>query len=329
MYVAVVGCGLLGRLTALACITRGWKVCVIDKNRLTDETSCSFSAGGMLSPYCEAPLLSTASQALYQNVFEQWRLILKQMGAKVTLNRGGTRLTSHPRERNIIQHELARIKQHCITPLRYETCSGGFHLEGEGYIDNQAWLHESTVYLRRHCDAIIEDNEISRVDDRVIHLSNRKPVFDLVFDTRGIGSANTSTGLRGVSGETLLVHAPDVQLAHTVRYYHPRYPLYIVPRPNQHYILGATEIQSDEIRGMSVRSALTLLSMACAVDARFQEAVIVKHYYGVRPTFDDGQPSIQINRRIIRINGAYRHGYLIGPGLVEKAFTHIQKGVFA
>ena len=54
-----------------------------------------------------------------------------------------------------------------------------------------------------------------------------------------------------------------------------RYPLYIVPRPGNRFVVGATSIESDSLRPATVRSALELLSAAYALHPAFAEAEIV------------------------------------------------------
>ena len=98
---------------------------------------------------------------------------------------------------------------------------------------------------------------------------------------------------------------------------HPRYPLYIVPKPNHHFVLGATQIESEDDSPISVRSTLGLLSAAYSIHAGFGEARIINAQSGLRPAFVDHQPKIHVDetQRIVSVNGLFRHGYLIGPAV--------------
>jgi len=40
-----------------------------------------------------------------------------------------------------------------------------------------------------------------------------------------------------------------------------------------------------------------------------------------RPAFRDNLPRIEQEERLTRINGLYRHGYLLAPAIVEKALN--------
>jgi glycine oxidase len=99
---------------------------------------------------------------------------------------------------------------------------------------------------------------------------------------------------------------------------HPRYQLYIAPKPNHVYVVGATEIESDDLLPMTVRSAMELLSAAYSVHAGFAEANIREHISQLRPAFSDNQPQVLVNQRLIQVNGLYRHGFLISPVVLEQ-----------
>jgi len=94
-----------------------------------------------------------------------------------------------------------------------------------------------------------------------------------------------------------------------------------VPRPNIRYVIGATEIESNDKSPMSVRSSLELLSAVYSMHSGFAEARIVNMLTNCRPTLRDNLPAIEQKERLTRINGLYRHGYLLAPAIVEKALN--------
>ena len=65
------------------------------------------------------------------------------------------------------------------------------------------------------------------------------------------------------------LHAPEVSLRRPVRLMHPRYPLYIAPKPDHVFVIGATEIESEDTSPASVRSTLELLSAAYSLHSGF------------------------------------------------------------
>ena len=64
----------------------------------------------------------------------------------------------------------------------------------------------------------------------------------LVIDCRGLSARDAQTELRGVKGELILIESSEVQLARPVRLIHPRWPLYVIPRGGNRFMLGATSI---------------------------------------------------------------------------------------
>ena len=72
---------------------------------------------------------------------------------------------------------------------------------------------------------------------------------------------------------------------------------------------------------MSVRSSLELLSAVYSMHSGFAEARIVNMVTNCRPTLKDNLPAITQDKRLTRINGLYRHGYLLAPAVVEEALN--------
>jgi glycine oxidase len=107
---------------------------------------------------------------------------------------------------------------------------------------------------------------------------------------------------------------------------HPRIPVYVVPRPGQVYMIGATMIESDAAQRISVRSTLELLSAAYALHPGFGEAEILESGTGVRPAFPDNLPHLRRVGGVLYVNGLYRHGFLIAPALARRAALALLEG---
>jgi glycine oxidase len=147
----------------------------------------------------------------------------------------------------------------------------------------------------------------------------------LAIDCRGFAARDKFPDLRGVKGEMVIVETDEIALARPVRLMHPRWPLYIIPRENHRFMIGATSIERED-DGVSVRSALELLSAAYAVHPAFGEARIVEIGAGLRPAFPDNLPRIAIDKNRIAVNGLFRHGFLLAPALAELTLGYIARG---
>ena len=129
-------------------------------------------------------------------------------------------------------------------------------------------------------------------------------------------------------GELFQLFAPDVHLSRPIRLMHPRYQLYIAPKGKGFYVVGATEIESDDSANMTVRSAMELLSAAYSVHPGFAEANIRQHISQVRPAFSDNQPKISVHNSFVQssfvqVNGLFRHGFLIAPVVLTQVLAVI------
>jgi glycine oxidase len=79
---------------------------------------------------------------------------------------------------------------------------------------------------------------------------------------------------------------------------------------------------------MTLKSALDLLGSAYALHPAFGEASILDMGAGVRPAFPDNVPRIVIedDGRTIRVNGVYRHGFLLAPVLAQLVVGFLSDG---
>jgi glycine oxidase len=111
-----------------------------------------------------------------------------------------------------------------------------------------------------------------------------------------------------------------------VRLLHPRHRVYLVPRPGDIVLVGASEIESEDRSPVSLRSAVELMSAAHSVMPALAEARIHRLDTNLRPALPDNEPRIEVTPQRVRINGLFRHGWLIAPALVEDALRQCGLG---
>lgn len=147
-----------------------------------------------------------------------------------------------------------------------------------------------------------------------------------IIDCRGLAARDALRDLRGVKGEMLVLRCPDVRLSRPVRLLHPRIPLYIVPRGDGVYMLGATVVEASERGRVTARSLLELLSVAYALHPAFGEAEVLEIGVDARPAFPDNLPRVRVVGDTIHANGLFRHGFLLGPALAMQVADLIFDG---
>jgi glycine oxidase len=208
-----------------------------------------------------------------------------------------------------------------LEPELAERYNSGLFLADEGYLDNEALLSALETAITQLGGEWFEYCEVLSAEPNRLVLEDKTQEFDWVVDCRGLGAKKQLPGLRGVRGEVLWVHAPEVNLRRPVRLMHPRYKLYISPRPGNRYVIGATEIESESMQPVTVRSTLELMSALYSVHSGFAEACLLHAFAHCRPAMPDNLPVLKCETGLLTVNGLYRHGYLLSPQLVEQALA--------
>jgi glycine oxidase len=202
----------------------------------------------------------------------------------------------------------------------------GYYFPQEGQLDNQALLNALYSHLVKKNIRWQKKTLVHALKKNKIYLQDSIEEFDMVFDCRGLGAKSQFNDLRGVRGELIWLHAPEVNIQRPLRFLHPRYSLYVVPRPHHTYIVGASEIESEDTSNISVQTTLELLSAAYYLHPGFAEARIIKSLSQCRPTLADHLPKIKCADGSIAVNGLYRHGFLIAPTLAAEIVNYVTQG---
>jgi glycine oxidase len=295
----------------------------------------------MLAPYsevvaCERAIFDWGCAAL-----PLWPALLAELredsGCEVFFQQRGSLVVAHARDRNLwlqfnqrLRHAVPEaadavrlLDRAALAEIEPDLTQFGEAtlLVDEGTLDNRELLQALERALRSLGVQWNEGVGVDRVDAGAIEIDGAQQRFDLAIDTRGFGAKPQLAGLRGVRGEVLWVRAPEVRLSRPVRLMHPRYQLYIAPKRDAVYVIGATEIESEALTPITVRSSLELQSALYSVHTGFAEAQVLHAYANCRPAFIDNLPRIDCAAGLLRVNGLYRHGYLLGPLVLQLALA--------
>jgi glycine oxidase len=164
---------------------------------------------------------------------------------------------------------------------------------------------------------LVENTPVS-CSNNIIAGDDFNDSFDWVIDTRGLGAKQNLPTLRGVRGEVMIVETPELSFNRPIRLMHPRYKLYAVPRENNQIIIGATEIESEDMSPISLQSTLELSSAFYALNPAFAEARVIETSVNCRPALHNNLPDVSCKNRLISANGLHRHGYLLSPVIVNR-----------
>ena len=319
MRVTVIGAGVAGLATATELSERGCAVEVVECAPALGLGACSWQAGGMLAPWCE-----------------------RESAEELVAELGGESLDWWPRHHG----GVARMGSLVLAPRRDEPDLERFARRTRNYrrLDpagiaalepDLAGRFGRALYFpeEAHLEPRAALASLARgLTERSVPIRFGVAVEDVagpVVDCRGFAARDRLPDLRGVKGEMVVVRCPDVTLARPVRLLHPRFPLYVVPRPEGVFMVGATMIESEERGRVTARSVVELLNAAYALHPAFAEAEILELGCDVRPAFPDNLPRIRRQGERVLVNGLFRHGFLLAPALARRAAAVVmERAVF-
>jgi glycine oxidase len=354
MKIGIAGAGLLGRLLALQLAHAGHAVTVFDPaNGPEHRVAAGWTAAGMLSPMAELETANLAvfdqgvrSLALWQGIVSVLQevapahpVMFKQMGSLLLAHKGDEGaakrmidLLAHKTPSHYAEHAPQALSREALRSAdpAIHTSGSAWLLPIEGQIDTVQAMTAMTAAATmlgvtwRWGETVTELNagEVKTLRQAQGERSTFK--FDWVFDVRGTG-AKPDLPVRGVRGEIFWLHAPNVELQRPIRLLHPRHRVYLVPRDGNRIVVGASEIESEDRSPVSLRSTVELLAAAHSVIPELAEARIIHSETNLRPALLDNLPRLEVQdglTRTTRINGLFRHGWLIAPALVQQALEN-------
>ena len=339
----VIGSGLIGRLLSWRLIQAGHEVDILSSDDRLGSDSAGYVAAAMIAPSTEAISAEPQVKVLGERSLALWPKWLEALPEPVFYQANGTLVVAHSGDKAELQRYQRRA-QHVLGAQSYSHLTAAtlaerepeladnfdeaMCFEREACMDNKQLFQVLGRVLGQACDWQ-QCEPITRLSKMVIasltqqYFSQLLETYDAVIDCRGTGAKQDLNQLRGVRGEIIRVRAPDVSLKHAIRLMHPRYPLYLAPRPNHEYVLGATVLESDDRSAISVRSGLELMSALYSLHKGFGEARVIEMAAHCRPALANNMPIIKRQSWGYQLNGFYRHGYLFGPAMIEECVNRL------
>ena len=255
----VLGAGLMGRLLAHSLARLGHRVDVYEAQGPDAQGAAARVAAAMLAPLAESAITELSVVQMGQHALKRWPELLKELEQAVFFQQNGTLIVWHrqdaPEAQRFAQllartqtqlpslpalQSIDNTKLSAMEPALQDRFQNALYLPDEGQLDNRELLA-----------ALLDSLQIQMVG---LHWNTAKAPEDFtpgttgqpdwVFDCRGLGARQEWKALRGVRGEVIRLHAPEVTLQRPTRLIHPRYPIYIAPKPDHVFVIGATEIET-------------------------------------------------------------------------------------
>lgn len=343
LHIGIAGAGLAGRTLAWRLLRADCRVSLFDSRPRAALDTASMTAAAMLSPLAELAVSDDAVFALGQRSMVLWPRWIDELteggGAPVYFRQKGTLVVAHAPDQSSLEH-FTRLLQHKLPascraqvhtldaaglahqePALAGRFGGGLFLDSEGQLANDQWMAALALEIDRLGGQWHENQAVESVEEGRIVCADATHAVDVAVDARGVGSKAQWSAVRGVRGEVLRVECPGVTLQRPVRLMHPRYALYVAPRPDHQFVVGATELESEDLGPVTLRSTLELGSALYSLHPAFGEARVLRLSAALRPALDDHRPAVVLRGGVWHINGLYRHGYLCAPAVVD-ALAH-------
>jgi glycine oxidase len=309
MHVLVKGAGVAGLTVAHELTLRSADVTVMDPNPDFGQAA-SWLAGGMLAPSCERESADEAVLLRGRDAIDRWDMMLPG-----GVHRNGTLVVAPARDQGELDRFAGRTSGHewlgeeqiaALEPALAGRFRRALFFPLEGHLNPRRVLGLLREKLAARGVAFI--GQVAETTG-----------YDDIVDCTGAARIGQTSGLRGVRGEMLYLQTPEVDLARPVRLLHPRFPVYIVPRGNGLFMVGATMIETEFSGPISARSVMELLNAAYAVHPAFADATVIETGAGIRPAFADNFPRVTREAEAVVLNGLYRHGFLLAPTMAQEA----------
>lgn len=347
--IVIVGAGAIGSATAWRCAQRGWSVTLVDPD---PDQGAWRTAAGMLAPITELHYTESALLCLNLDSLTRYPAYVAELTEATGLPTGylecgtveaawdgadlqalrdlhafGTSLGLN--SRMLTSRELRELE-----PALAPGLPGGLLAEFDHQIDPRL-LH--AAQLR----AALDLGVTLRVASARVDIRNGRCVGVTLDDGTSLGAevvvlaAGAWSGqldpvpVRPVKGQTLRLRLPGrPRLAHVVRATVKGNTVYVVPRTDGRFVVGA----SSEEAGFDVTpragAVYELLRDAQSIVPELGEAVLEEVCTGLRPGSADNAPVIGASAidGLIYATGHYRNGILLVPVTADAVAAIIADG---
>jgi glycine/D-amino acid oxidase-like deaminating enzyme len=128
--------------------------------------------------------------------------------------------------------------------------------------------------------------------------------------------------LNGTKGETITIHAPELQIDFLVKS-----TLFVLPLKDNQYKIGATFNWTDKTSDPTEEGKLELVEKLDKVLS--VPYTIIDHNAGVRPTVKDRRPLVGVHpeyTQLAVLNGMGTRGVMIAPSMAKELYEHLEHG---
>ncbi|OIQ88897.1 hydrogen cyanide synthase subunit HcnC precursor [mine drainage metagenome] len=321
-HAVIIGAGVVGCLSALALVERGWRVTLIDRGTLGGEAS--WAGGGILFPLLpwnySDPVnrLALAGAARHPELCEQLRA---DTGIDPQYQACGMRI--------LPPFDLDRAQRWCRAyGISAEPQADTLWLPSVSQLRNPRLMRALGTLLTRRGVSLVEHAQLIPLPDNTERLVEWRDAQGRVF------AADAFVLAAGAWSQTLLgCHAPSLQMKPmrgqmllyqlapgTLTHMLYREDFYLIPRQDGRILAGSTVEDVGFDKSTTPAIAAELAAKAAALLPQLAGTAIIRHWSGLRPGSPDNVPVIARHPRFDNLflnTGHFRYGVTMAPASAE------------
>ncbi|TDQ30233.1 NAD(P)/FAD-dependent oxidoreductase [Tenacibaculum caenipelagi] len=199
-------------------------------------------------------------------------------------------------------------------------------LKGTGRIDTPLLVTAYKEYIKSLGNLIEEafDYEKLTFEDNTVQYNNitgKRVVFSEGFGLKKNPFFNYLP-LNGTKGETITIHAPELQIDFLLKG-----SVFVMPLGNDNYKVGATFNWTD-------KTSIPTEEGRKELEEKLQKIIsvpytVIEQSAGIRPTVKDRRPLVGVHPKYTQLavlNGLGTRGVMVAPTVAKNLFNYLEKG---
>ena len=320
-HALIIGGGIVGCMTAMELVNRGYRVTIVERNQIAAQTSgeSSWAGAGIVFPLLpwmyrdEVNLLALAGANLYPQVCEQLRV---ESGIDPELTQSGM-LVKPP-------FDLALAKRWCEkNQFEFKLVGEDLWLPTVQQVRNPRLLQALKQWLILNNVTLIERTQLAPIQETQalntwLTTTDEALQADLFVVTSGAWSFEllketaANIQIKPMRGQILLYQLPEQTLPHIVY----QNGFYMLQRRDGFLLAGSTLEDVGFDTSVTETAKLEMQAKAETLLPELKNAVIHKHWSGLRPGAPENIPTIGRHPTIENLylnTGHFRYGVTMAP----------------
>jgi len=331
-HAVIVGGGIVGCMTAMTLLQRGYQVTIVERNQIASQTSgeSSWAGGGILFPLLpwhyrpEVNFLTNTGMRQYPQLLSQLTQATQQdtgyiQSGFLILPPFDDALAENWCKQN--QQTIQRIEP--TQALIHESLqAGAILLPYVGQVRPPAMMQALRKYLEQRQVRMLEHTQLKPLQqDGVLEAwqteqgqwieADQFVVTSGAWSFQLLASVTCKLNIKPMRGQIIL-YQPPKNLSHIV--YHDGF--YLIPRADGYLLAGSTLEDVGFDASVTEQVKQDLMRKAEAIMPSLQGLPIIKHWSGLRPGTPENLPIISQHPKINNLflnTGHFRYGLTMAP----------------